>query len=60
MKRAFISFDYDINVEDVKQTGPGARCQTQTNGVSYTIYTTGTFTCKYKEWSGTLTVELST
>ena len=50
------SFDYDIAVRDAISGGIEAHCQTQRNGVSYTVYRTGTFTCKYKTWSGTLTV----
>jgi len=50
------SFDYDIAVRDLTSGVTEAHCQTQRNGVSYTVYRTGTFTCKYKTWSGTLTV----
>jgi hypothetical protein len=50
------SFDYDIEVRDATTGAIEAHCQTQRNGVSYTVYRTGTFTCKDKTWSGTLTV----
>jgi hypothetical protein len=50
------SFDYDIAVRDATAGGIDAHCQTQHNGVSYTVNRTGTFTCKSKTVSGTLTV----
>lgn len=51
------SFDYGIELFDATS---GSRvpvtCQTQKNGVSYTIDKPGTFTCAYQTWSATLTV----
>jgi hypothetical protein len=53
------SFDYDIRVRDA--TSGTTDCQTQRDGVPYTLYRTGTFTCKSETSSGSLTVtELST
>jgi hypothetical protein len=50
------SFDYDIEVRDLASNTTVARCQTQRDGVSYTINRTGTFTCRYETWSASLTV----
>lgn len=56
------SFDYDIRVRDLNSGSIEARCQTQKNGVSYTIKKPGTFTCTSEggALSGTLTVTEST
>jgi hypothetical protein len=51
-----VSFDYDIEVRDASSGTTEARCQTQHEGVSYTIYKTGTFTCRNEAWSASLTV----